>query len=50
MSMDHTAHDIAQAPLPTPRTLRRRSNPLFQLWRFFALNRRFIIMILKGDH
>ncbi len=48
--MDHTAHDIAQAPLPTARTLRRRSSLVLQLWRFVALNRRFVTMILKGDH
>ena len=47
---DTTAHDIAQAPLPTPRTLAHRSNLLVQLWRFVALNRRFVTMILKGDH
>ncbi len=48
--MDNTTEDIAQAPLPKDRTLRRRQNLLFQSWRFVALNLRFLTMITKGDH
>jgi hypothetical protein len=48
--MDHATEGIANAPLPTAQTLRRRQNPAFQTWRFLALNVRFVTMILKGDH
>ena len=48
--MDNAASDISRAPLPTTATLRRRQNPLFQLWRFAVLNLRFLTMITKGDH
>lgn len=48
--MDNTTDDIARAPLPTPSTLRRRQNFVFQAWRFVALNLRFLTMITKGDH
>ena len=39
---------IAQAPLPTERTVRSRTNLLVQGWRFAAINVRMIQMILKG--
>ncbi len=46
-----TAHDtIARAPLPTPRTLRRRQNLAYQAWRFVATNLRMIRMVTKGSH
>lgn len=48
--MDNVTNDIAEAPLPTAQTLRRRRNVVFQAWRFVALNVRFVSMILKGDH
>lgn len=48
--MDTTTTDIGESPLPTAATLRRRKNVLFQLWRFVALNLRFLTMITKGDH
>jgi hypothetical protein len=48
--MDNAEASIASAPLPTPGTLRRRNNLIFQLWRFIALNVRMASMILKGDH
>lgn len=48
--MDNSTHDIANAPLPTSQTLRRRRNLFFQMWRFAALNLRFLTMITKGDH
>lgn len=48
--MDDAATRIANAPLPTARTLRRRQSLLYQAWRFVALNARFVTMIFKGDH
>lgn len=39
---------IAGAPLPTPRTLRRRKNLFFQLWRFALINLKMLRMIGKG--
>jgi hypothetical protein len=48
--MDNANARIASAPLPTPQTLRRRQSLAYQLWRFVALNARFVTMILKGDH
>ncbi len=48
--MDNAASDIANSPLPTQQTLRRRNNLVFQLWRFVALNVRFVTMIFKGNH
>ena len=36
--MDHTADDIASAPLPTAKTLRARSNLLVQIERFLVIN------------
>jgi hypothetical protein len=41
---------IKVAPLPTEQTLRRRSNLIFQLWRFISLNTRMYLMVLKGNH
>ena len=46
--MDNATHDIANAPQPSTAVLARRANPLYQLWRFIALNVRFVTMILKG--
>lgn len=40
--------DLSRAPLPTAATLRRRSNPLFQLPRFIAFNLRILRMAGKG--
>ena len=48
--MDEAAASIASSPLPTEQTLRRRKNPVFQLWRFVALNLRMLTMITKGSH
>ena len=45
--MDTTDDRIAVAPLPTPRTLRRRrSNP--QLCRFGTINLRMVPMVRKA--
>jgi hypothetical protein len=39
---------IRSAPLPTKRTLRRRRNPIIQLWRFASLNSRMAYLALRG--
>jgi hypothetical protein len=39
---------IRRAPLPTRRTLRRRRNPVIQLWRFMSLNSRMAYLALRG--
>ena len=41
---------IAAAPLPTARTLRRRTFIPFQLWRFLRINLRMVTMIRRSDH
>lgn len=41
---------IAAAPLPTARTLRRRTFVPYQLWRFLRINLRMVAMIRKSDH
>jgi hypothetical protein len=46
--MDNADTSIAQAPLPTERTIRSRTNLAVQLWRFAAINVRMVQMILKG--
>lgn len=46
--MDNAEASIAQAPLPTERTVRGRTNLLVQVWRFGAVSIRMIQMILKG--
>ena len=48
--MDDTTKSIANAPLPTDKTLRRRKSLIFQAWRFAALNLRMLTMITKGSH
>lgn len=39
---------IDEAPLPTPRVLRRRKNLLVQAYRFAVINLRMIRVIIKG--
>jgi hypothetical protein len=39
---------IAAAPLPTDKTLRRRSSLPVQAWRFARINVRMVQMIRKG--
>lgn len=46
--MDNADTSIAQAPLPTEKTIRSRTNLFVQTWRFAAINVRMIQMILKG--
>ena len=48
--MDNVTADIAGSPVATAHTLRQRQNVFFQLWRFVALNIRFVTMIFKGEH
>ena len=46
--MQDAESGIASAPLPTKRTLRRRSNVPLQLVRFALLNVRMLRMVGKG--
>jgi len=48
--MDNATQSIAEAPLPTAKTLRQRRSLVFQFWRFVALNARIFFMVLKGSH
>lgn len=48
--MDDATRSLANAPLPTKKTLRRRSSLWYQAWRFVALNLRMLTMITKGSH
>jgi len=46
--MDHADTAVAAAPLPTPRTVRSRTNLPIQAWRFVAINLRMAKIIRKG--
>lgn len=46
--MDNVNEQIAQAPLPTDRTLRRRNSLVIQTVRFLALNGRIMRMVRHG--
>jgi len=46
--MDTNGDRIAVAPLPTRRTLRRRSSIPLQLWRFGQINLRMLRMVRKA--
>ena len=48
--MENPNESIARAPLPTPKTLKQRSNILIQFTRFIAINLKMIKMIRKGHH
>jgi hypothetical protein len=48
--MDDAARGIAEAPLPTRRTLRARSSLPYQVMRFVAFNARMLRMVMKGHH
>ena len=48
--MDTAKDSIAQAPLPTPETLKARTSLPKQAIRFGAINIKMIRMILKGHH
>ncbi len=43
-----TADRIANAPLPTRKTLRMRQNLLVQSWRFACLNFKMLRIIFRG--
>jgi hypothetical protein len=45
---DASTATIAAAPLPTPRTVRARTNLPVQAWRFVAINLRMVKIIRKG--
>ena len=47
--MDHTAVDIASAPLPTAKTLRARKNLFIQFGRFLAINTK-MLKIIRKEH
>lgn len=46
--MDDADSSIANAPLPTSRTVKSRTNLLFQFARFIALNFKMLKIIRKG--
>lgn len=48
--MDTADASIAQAPLPTEKTVRARTNLIVQVWRFAAINVRMLKMVRKGHH
>jgi hypothetical protein len=48
--MEYGDERINSSPLPTQRTLKRRTSLPFQLWRFFWINYRMILMVTKGHH
>ncbi len=45
---DAIAQRIAEAPLPTQATLKRRKNLFWQFLRFIAHNVRIMRMVIKG--
>ncbi len=46
--MDTVSESIASAPLPTEKTLRRRTSLMYQAVRFVAINVRMIRIIARG--
>jgi hypothetical protein len=46
----HADQRIQLAPLPLPKTLRRRSSLPVQLWRFALINLKIVKMVTKGHH
>lgn len=46
--MDNAEASIAQAPLPTEKTVKSRTNLAVQVMRFAAINIRMVKMIRKG--
>ena len=45
-----TGESIASAPLPTPATLKRRQNLVYQAYRVLAINLKMIRVIARGHH
>jgi hypothetical protein len=48
--VDTVTESIATAPLPTEKTLRRRTSLPFQAVRFVAINLKMIRIIARGHH
>ena len=48
--MDDGDKCIAEAPLPTLKTLRQRKNVPFQMLRFIAFNIRMLKMVTRAHH
>ena len=48
--MENADASIAQAPLPTEKTVRARTNLPTQVWRFTMINLRMMRMVFKGHH
>jgi hypothetical protein len=48
--MDDVARSIAEAPLPTRRTLHARASVPYQVMRFVAFNIRMLRMVRKAHH
>ncbi len=48
MSDPIAAEAIASSPLPTEKTLSRRNNVFFQLFRFAAINIKMMMVVIKG--
>ncbi len=48
--MDDSANDIAEAPMPTRRTLNQRRNLPYQIIRFIVFNLRMLKMVEKGHN
>jgi len=48
--MDDADASIAQAPVPTPKAVRARTNLVVQAWRFTAINLRMLKMVRKDHH
>ena len=48
--MSDVDRSIAEAPLPTAGTLRRRKNVVYQATRFLAFNFRMLKMVTRAHH
>ena len=48
--MSDAERAIAEAPLPTRKTLRRRQSLVFQVTRFAAFNWRMMKMVTRAHH
>jgi hypothetical protein len=48
--MDHTAENIASAPLPTAKTVQARTSLIAQFGRFLAINLKMAKIIRKEHH
>ncbi len=48
--MSDVERSIAEAPLPTVRTLRRRKSLVYQVTRFAAFNFRMMKMVTRAHH